>query len=59
MNPRGVVALELGDGQAGPVAALFEGNMWVVDGIIPDYSGRQRVIVARPAGEADASDSRK
>jgi methylase of polypeptide subunit release factors len=42
-----LVLLELGDGQAGAVSALFAAQGWVVEGVYPDYSARQRMLAAR------------
>jgi len=44
----GRLLLELGDGQAEAVRRLLEENNWIVEHLEPDYSGRPRVLVARP-----------
>lgn len=43
----GRLFLELGDGQADRVRALFEAHSWVVEGVHADYSARPRVLRAR------------
>ncbi len=47
VRPGGGILLELGDGQADAVRALLEGHNWVVERVLPDYSDRLRVLVAR------------
>ena len=44
----GRLFLELGDGQAEAVRTLFESHSWIVEQVSPDYSGRPRVLRARP-----------
>jgi release factor glutamine methyltransferase len=46
-NPDGRIMLEFGDGQAGAVRELFEKQNWVVEAIMPDYTRRPRILVAR------------
>lgn len=46
LRPGGLAMLELGDGQAAPVAALFGAAGWIVDAVRRDYSGRDRILVA-------------
>jgi release factor glutamine methyltransferase len=49
--PGGVVALEVGAGQAGRVATLLESHDLRIDKIVRDLAGVDRVVVARaPAG---------
>ena len=51
LKPGCPLALELGDGQAEPVANLFESSGWRHESLEKDLSGRDRVlIVARPQG---------
>lgn len=47
MNSGGSLLLELGDGQGESVQELLLAENWVVDAILPDYSSRPRVLVAR------------
>jgi release factor glutamine methyltransferase len=49
LDPAGRLVLELGDGQAAPVAALFQAHKWVVDTVTRDYSGTDRVMAVAPA----------
>jgi release factor glutamine methyltransferase len=42
----GRMMLEFGDGQSAALRALFEPG-WHVEQIIPDYSGRDRILIAR------------
>ncbi len=43
----GRIMLEFGDGQADAVKKLFEEQMWIVEAVKADYSGRQRILTAR------------
>jgi release factor glutamine methyltransferase len=47
----GRLFVELGAGQAESVRALFEGHKWIVERIVPDYSGVPRVLQARGAAD--------
>jgi release factor glutamine methyltransferase len=38
---------EFSDGQAPALKTLFESEKWVVDEIVPDYSARPRILIAR------------
>jgi release factor glutamine methyltransferase len=49
LRPGGVLMAELGDGQAAAATKLFESHKWVVEGVDADYSGRARMLRARPA----------
>lgn len=42
----GKLAVEVGRGQAGPVAELLVAQGWSVDRVIPDLAGIERVVVA-------------
>ena len=51
--PGGLLALEVGLGQAGPVVALLESTGGYDDARIRrDYTGRERMVLARRAGDA-------
>lgn len=51
--PGGLLALEVGLGQAGPVVALLESAGGYDDARIRrDYTGRERMVLARRAGDA-------
>jgi release factor glutamine methyltransferase len=45
----GGLLVELGDGQDQAVAALFVRHNWIVERVESDYSGRPRILAARPA----------
>ena len=47
LKPAGKVMLELGDGQADSIRALFEQQNWIVESILPDYTQRLRIFIAR------------
>jgi len=46
LKPHGRIMLEFGDGQADAVRKLFEAEKWIVEAVQPDYSQRQRILVA-------------
>lgn len=46
LRPGGTLLIEFGDGQEHSLAPLFQAHNWVVDGVHPDYTGRQRFLVA-------------
>ncbi len=46
LNPHGTLALEIGAGQAAPVAALFDSRRWE-GGIKKDFAGVERFVFAR------------
>lgn len=48
LEPDGVLVLELDANRAQATAALAAAGGWQVDRIVPDLSGRDRVLVARP-----------
>jgi release factor glutamine methyltransferase len=48
LKPDGQLMAEFGDGQAEEVSALFAGLNWRVEPIIPDLSGRPRILIASP-----------
>lgn len=43
---RGKIMLEFGDGQAAAIQRLFEDQNWIVERIVEDYTGRQRILIA-------------
>lgn len=47
LKPGGRMMLELGDGQAGAVTELLTGRGWRVEPVEKDYSGRERILIAR------------
>lgn len=47
LEPRGKTMLEFGDGQSEAVKKIFEEQNWVVEEIVPDYSSRPRILIAR------------
>jgi len=48
LKPGGYLFMEIGDGQGDECRAVFsETGMWQDFDVIPDYSGRQRVVTAR------------
>jgi len=48
LRPAGRVMLEFGDGQAEQIDEILVRHKWVVEKVEADYSGRPRVLVARP-----------
>lgn len=46
LAPAGQLFCEFGDGQAGAVAENFRACHWHVDRVLPDLSGRERILVA-------------
>ena len=51
MTPGAPLLLELGAGQAADVSAIFEGEGWIVEGVLPDLGGVDRCLIVRsPAG---------
>ncbi len=42
----GKIMLEFGDGQAADIRRLFEDQNWIVERIVEDYTGRQRILIA-------------
>lgn len=47
LRPDGRLMVEFGDGQAGPLRELLEGQKWIVEAVRADYSQRPRLLVAR------------
>jgi release factor glutamine methyltransferase len=48
LTPAGGLMVEFGDGQAGAINAILAGENWIVEPPVPDYSGRERFLIARP-----------
>ncbi|MHB1307381.1 MAG: peptide chain release factor N(5)-glutamine methyltransferase [Limisphaerales bacterium] len=46
----GRLMMEFGDGQAGAARAIFESKGWRVEALVPDLSGRERILVAEFRG---------
>ncbi|MCU0772123.1 MAG: peptide chain release factor N(5)-glutamine methyltransferase [Verrucomicrobia bacterium] len=46
--PEGALLVEHGDGQSPAITGLLLRENWIVDPPLPDYSGRERFLVARP-----------
>ena len=57
LAPGGQIMLEFGDGQAEPVKKLFAEQMWIVEAVKADYSGRPRILIAHQSKPA-ARDSK-
>ncbi len=47
LTPGGKLMLEFGDGQAEPVEKIISAQNWIVEAVVADYSGRNRMIIAR------------
>lgn len=47
LKPDGKIMLEFGDGQAGDIQKIFEGEKWIVEAVKEDYSQRARILIAR------------
>lgn len=50
LKPGGRFMAEFSDGQEKELRTLFEGENWIVDEIVADYSGRPRILVASLKG---------
>ena len=48
LKAAGKIMLEFGDGQAGRLREILVQHKWVVEAVEADYSGRPRILVARP-----------
>lgn len=48
LRPMAKIMLEFGDGQEEALEELFSSHNWIVEKILPDYSGRARMLIARP-----------
>lgn len=47
LNAQGRLMVEFGDGQAAAIGDLLQGQMWVVEDILEDYTHRPRLLIAR------------
>lgn len=47
LQPGGELFLEVGDGQGAPVEAILQGQGWTITALRKDYSGRDRILIAR------------
>lgn len=47
VNTGGVVMVEFGDDQGPAIREMFLAHDWLVDELLPDYSGRARILIAR------------
>ncbi len=47
VNPGGAVMVEFGDDQGPAIRGMFLAHGWLVDELLPDYSGRERILIAR------------
>lgn len=43
----GKLMLEFGDGQAGALQEIFEGQKWIVEAVREDYTRRPRILIAK------------
>lgn len=48
LKPAGRLMLEFGEGQHGEISALFTNAGWTVETVAKDYTGRERILIARP-----------
>lgn len=47
LGPGGGLVVEFGDGQACAISTVFTAEKWIVNSPLPDYSGRERFLIAR------------
>ena len=47
LAPGGKVMLEFGDGQDDAIGKIFSSQNWIVEAVLADYSGRNRIFIAR------------
>lgn len=47
LAPGGKVMLEFGDGQDDAITKIFSAQNWIVEAVLADYSGRNRIFIAR------------
>ena len=48
LRPAGRIMLESGDGQTERIGEILVRHKWVVENVEADYSGRPRIVIARP-----------
>ncbi len=46
LRPGGKLMVEFGDGQADALSEIFSSHKWIVEAVVPDYSQRQRILIA-------------
>ncbi len=51
LKPNHYLLIEFGDGQSEEVQKIFRAQMWIVESVCDDYSGRPRFLVAIRPGE--------
>jgi release factor glutamine methyltransferase len=49
LRPGGKIMLEFGDGQETALEKMFAEQKWIVEALIPDYTRRPRILVAKTA----------
>jgi release factor glutamine methyltransferase len=49
LSPRGILAIEIGAGQADAIVTIMKENTLIVDGVEKDLAGIARCVIARPA----------
>jgi release factor glutamine methyltransferase len=49
LSPRGILAIEIGAGQADAIVTMMKENTLIVDGVEKDLAGIARCVIARPA----------
>lgn len=47
LEPGGKLMVEFGDGQSPALEKLFAEQKWIVEAVLPDYSQRQRILIAQ------------
>lgn len=47
LTPGGRIMLEFGDGQDDAITPIFSTENWIVEAVLADYSGRNRIFIAR------------
>jgi release factor glutamine methyltransferase len=55
LKPAGKIMLEFGDGQAGAIREIFEGEKWIVEAVKEDYSHRARILIATSSSSSRSS----
>jgi len=48
LKSHGKIMLEFGDDQAEPIREIFSSHQWRIESVLPDYSKRQRFLIALP-----------
>lgn len=47
LTPDARIMLEFGDGQDGAITKILSAENWIVEAVLADYSGRNRILIAR------------